>query len=138
MLFVVVQQGTSVGVDVPSGLRNVQSTHTFFPQAGPAGGPPGPQDMRPHSWDNSGAQLNNMAMQSQLLNQINPQLLASLNSQVGPQHCAVPPPLWFHGCNAHGGRSFRSRLKQLLVQCSQCSSFLKGTSALDLDGLAWC
>lgn len=76
-----VQQGT-VGVDVPSGMRNVQSTHTFFPQAGPAGQSSVQQDMRPHSWDNSGAQLNNMAMQSQMLHQLNPQLLASLSSQV--------------------------------------------------------
>lgn len=76
-----VQQGT-VGVDVPSGMRNVQSTHTFFPRAGPAGQSSVQQDMRPHSWDNSGAQLNNMAMQSQMLHQLNPQLLASLSSQV--------------------------------------------------------
>lgn len=64
-------------------MRNVQSTHTFFPQAGPAAAPSVQQDMRPHSWDNSGAQLNNMAMQSQILHQLSPQLLASLSSQVG-------------------------------------------------------
>ncbi|CAL8466783.1 g6319 [Coccomyxa elongata] len=75
------EQGT-VGVDAPSGMRNVQSMHTFIPQAGPAPGPPPvQQDMRPHSWDNSGGHLSNMAMQSQLLHQLNPQLLASLSSQ---------------------------------------------------------
>jgi hypothetical protein len=63
------------------GLRNVQSTHSFFPQAGPAAPPP-QQDVRPHSWDNSGAQLSNMAAaQSHLLQQLNPQLLATLSSQ---------------------------------------------------------
>lgn len=77
------QQGAAA-VDMPGGLRNVQSMHTFFPQAGPAGPPPPPQEMRPHSWDNSGAQISNMAAvaQSQLLQQLsNPQLLASLSSQ---------------------------------------------------------
>lgn len=84
------QQGTG-GADPPSGMRNVQSMNTFNPQAGPAPGPPPVQvDTRPHSWDNSGAHLSNMVMQSQLLHQLNPQLLASLSSQVIiHMHCSL-------------------------------------------------
>lgn len=70
------------------GMRNVQSTHAFFPQAGPA--PPAAPplqggEMRPHSWDSAPGQLASMASflgQSQMLQQLNPQLLASLSAQV--------------------------------------------------------
>lgn len=100
------QQGT-VGVDAPSGMRNVQSMHTFIPQAGPAPGPPQvQQDMRPHSWDNSGGHLSNMAMQSQLLHQLNPQLLASLSSQV-LMNMHPLFPAWQHSVPWMGMHAFR-------------------------------
>lgn len=65
-------------------IRNVQSMHTFYPQAGPSGppqAPNAPDGARPHSWDNSNAnaQLNNL--QNLLGSQQILQQIASLNQQ---------------------------------------------------------
>lgn len=68
-------------------IRNVQSMHTFYPQSRPgaSSGPPQSTHVqdgaRPHSWDNSNAdvQLNNL--QNLLGSQQILQQIASLNQQ---------------------------------------------------------
>ena len=84
--FQYVQGGTGADDGMAPGgpIRNVQSMHTFYPQPGP-GGPPqsthGQDGARPHSWDNSNAnvQLNNL--QNLLGSQQILQQIASLNQQ---------------------------------------------------------